>query len=538
MRSPTNVPPDETTVATLASPVDRLSAFGPSSLDECPRASIVSLELRVALIMGAICVASLTLLQLSRLTYVDPDIWHEMALAREALRQGSMPLTDSFAYTPTVYPMVHHEWGTGAVLYAATAAAGGAGLMLLKYALVVVTAGFCIAAARLRGARSTTILSLAPLAVLLTAIGMTTVRAQLFTLAALAIQLYLLERDRQGGRRWIWLWLPLYVVWLNLHAGFVVGVALFGCYLIEQACRRRPVGHLVAISLAMVLLVAATPYGLHYYPYLVHGVMLDRPLISEWAPLWQTGGSMLVVYAASLLLVIYAACVAGPRRLIGLLLVAVAAYAALRHTRHVSLYGVVWFAYMPSFIDLTPLGSSLGTLWRGRARFLACGAALISVVCVAQAIQGRPWLAILPSDVDALAAGQPTYPIGAVDYLAEHEFHGNVMVPFVEGGYVLWKLTPAAKVSIDGRYELCYQPGVLEENAAFYLALPGWRSTLTKYPTDIVLVPRSAPLAEKLAGEPGWHHVYQDDLYELYARAGFTLPPRDRRGEALVGQIP
>jgi len=538
MRSPTNVPPGEAPVATPTTPVDGVSACDTPSPAERSRTRSVSLELRTALIVGTLCVASLTLLQLSRLTYVDPDIWHEMALAREALRLGAMPLADSFAYTPTVYPMVHHEWGTGAVLYAVTAAAGGAGLMLLKYALVVVTAGFCVAEARLRGAKSTTILSLAPLAVLLTAIGLTTVRAQLFTLAALAIQLYLLERDRQGDRRWIWLWLPLYVVWLNLHAGFVVGVALFGCYLIEQACRRRPVGHLMAVGVAMVLLVAATPYGRHYYPYLVHGVLLDRPLISEWAPLWQTGGSTLVLYAASLMLLIYTVCVAGPRRLVGLLLVAVAAYAALRHTRHVSLYGVVWFAYMPSFIDSTPLGASLANIWRGRARIMASGAALVAVVCVVQSIPGRPWQAILPANADALAAGQPTYPIGAVDYLAEQKFHGNVMVPFVEGGYVLWKLTPAAKVSIDGRYELCYQPGVLEENAAFYQALPGWQSTLTKYPTDIVLVPRCAPLAEKLPGEPGWHRVYQDDLYELYARAGMTLPPRDRQGEVLLGKIP
>ena len=47
-------------------------------------------------------------------TFVDPDIWHEMALFREALALGYLPLADQFAYTPTVYPSVHHEWGTGA----------------------------------------------------------------------------------------------------------------------------------------------------------------------------------------------------------------------------------------------------------------------------------------------------------------------------------------------------------------------------------------------------------------------------------------
>lgn len=538
--------------AAAASEFDSISAGAVATLPDreiAPRSIVLSpsdgstlanaaRELRAALVAGALCVASLALLQLSRLTYVDPDIWHEMALAREALRQGAMPLADPFAYTPTVYPMVHHEWGTGAVLYAVTALAGGAGLMCLKYALVIVTAVACIATARKRGAQPTTIISLAPLAVLLAAIGLTTVRAQLFTLAALAVLLYLLERDRRGERRWICVWLPLYVVWLNLHAGFVVGVALFGCHLIEQACRRRPVGHLLAVGAAMALLVAATPYGLHYYPYLLHGVLLDRPLISEWAPLWQTGGSTLALYLVSLALVLYTVCTAGPRRLVGLLLVAVSAYAALRHTRHVSLYAVVWLAYVPSFVELTPLGTSLAMLWQRRARAIKVGAALIAIVCMVQSLGAKPWKAILPADREALSAGQPVYPIGAVDYLAQAGFRGNLMVPFVEGGYALWKLYPAAKVSLDGRYELCYQPGVLEENVDFYRAAKGWRTTLVKYPTDAVLVPRQAPLAAEMEGVPDWRRVYRDDLYDVYARDKLKLPSVDRRGATFVGAIP
>src|SRR5215467_9869298 len=41
---------------------------------------------------------------------VDVDIWHEMALIRESLRAGHLLTRDIFAYTPTVYPSIHHEW--------------------------------------------------------------------------------------------------------------------------------------------------------------------------------------------------------------------------------------------------------------------------------------------------------------------------------------------------------------------------------------------------------------------------------------------
>ena len=48
---------------------------------------------------------------------IDMDLFHEMALIREALALGRIPMEDVFAQTSTVSPVVHHEWGTGAVLY-------------------------------------------------------------------------------------------------------------------------------------------------------------------------------------------------------------------------------------------------------------------------------------------------------------------------------------------------------------------------------------------------------------------------------------
>ncbi len=48
-------------------------------------------------------------------TVVDLDLWHQMALVREGIRLGYFPLKDQFAYTPTIFPSVHHEWGSGAM---------------------------------------------------------------------------------------------------------------------------------------------------------------------------------------------------------------------------------------------------------------------------------------------------------------------------------------------------------------------------------------------------------------------------------------
>ena len=96
---------------------------------------------------------------------------------------------------------------------------------------------------RLRGAGTAVFLSVTTAVTLFSSYGFATIRAQMFTLLFLALMLCFLEIDQRGRRRWILLWLPLYVVWLNVHAGFVVGAGLMALHACEQIVRRRPFAH-------------------------------------------------------------------------------------------------------------------------------------------------------------------------------------------------------------------------------------------------------------------------------------------------------
>src|SRR5262249_45699789 len=142
---------------------------------------------------------------------------------------------------------------------------------------------------------------LAVLAIPMAWITLTLVRAQLYTVLALAILLACLESDRRGGRRWILPWLGLWVVGGNLHAGFVVGGVFLGVHALEQWWRRRPLPPLVATLGTMALLVAANPYGFSYYPYLAHALTMDRRLVVEWHPLWSAAPPAVAVTLLSML---------------------------------------------------------------------------------------------------------------------------------------------------------------------------------------------------------------------------------------------
>jgi hypothetical protein len=65
---------------------------------------------RWLIVAMAFFLISLSFLIASRRNGVDIDLFHQMCLARQFSEEGTFPMKDAFAYTPTVDPIVHHEW--------------------------------------------------------------------------------------------------------------------------------------------------------------------------------------------------------------------------------------------------------------------------------------------------------------------------------------------------------------------------------------------------------------------------------------------
>lgn len=493
---------------------------------------------------------------LTRSRTADLDMFHEMALIREALLLGYIPLADTFAYTPTVYPVVHHEWGTGAVLYliAVASGLGGPGIMGLWVSLVSGTAAFSFYAARLRGATRLTIGVLAPVAVLLIGPGLSAVRAHLFSFLFLAVLLALLEKERQGNRWWPAVWLPVYMLWVNMHGGFVVGAGLFAAYTLERflpivtkhglSTALRATRLLLAVGLAMGLLTLVNPYGWSYIPYLVHALGLERPLIEEWAPLWAAHieWELRVVFVVSLLLGIYAAAVASRRWPAGLLLIILSAWFAASSMRLAAIYAIVWISIVPAWLRFSELERVLERTVARLARPLG----VLAIVAATALIVGSMRRPLLQIEVPTTRqAHGPYYPAGATDYLQRNGFRGNLMTFFDVGAFVSWKLHPKVRVGMDSRYEVAYPPDALIENVRLYSGAHGWQEVLERYPTDAVLVHTGSRLDTLLASPSAqtssiWKAVYRDDGFTIYAgtERAASLPRIDLRGATPGGAFP
>jgi hypothetical protein len=505
-------------------------------LDRRPGGRAVSLAL--AWLFGAFFVE-----RLSTTTRFDPDGFHEMALFREWLRTGTLPLRDTFAFTPTIFPSVNHEWGAGALLYGITEALGAPGVMLWRW-LVSIAVAVVATRTALRRAPPVVVAFCAPIAILLGEVGFTTIRAGLYTMLFLALLLAAIDRDRDDPRAWRFLaiYLPVVALWVNVHGGWIIGVGAVGLHAAEQLLRRRPIRHLVVALAATPLLMALTPYGRLYYVGWWHTITFPPGEISEWSPLYKSSYVIgLTAYGMAVLFLLYALARRGPRALPGLAFVAAAAWVALRHERHVGLFALVWFCAAPGYLAGTPLGELLEQAVSGRraARALAAVSAVVGVALLLVALPRHPFRVRLPAQGSDIAAGSlVVYPAGAVAYLADHGFRGKLVTSFINGGFVIWKLHPAVRVSFDGRYAVAYEPQVLREDRTLHQARPGWREVVARYAPDAMLVKRDEPLDAALPDATGLERVYRDDAYDVWARPALGLPAVDRTGAVIATPFP
>jgi hypothetical protein len=473
--------------------------------------------------------------------WVDPDLWGHMAVGRETLRLGWPPLEDPFAYVPTIRPFVYHEWLSGVIFYAMLMGAGSWSLKAGTVALGLLALAVAALTARRLGASPPAIFVVTLTTLPSFAIGYVPIRPQAFTFLLFAVVLRILVEVDRGRPRAALLLPPLFLVWANLHGGFVAGLGVVLLFAVARTLAGRPPWRLVVAGGAAAVATLANPYGFQYWRYLWRALSMARPYIVEWLPVyhrllepvyWDTATLLRDALRLVFIGLTVLAVVAGrPRYWPGVLVLAATGYLGLRHLKHLPLLAIAGVAFVPP--HLAPLlARTLGSLRErlaGRRRLATAAATvaaalLVLLLAIDLAIL-TPWAPI----VSARA-----YPVEAVDFLRVNGIRGNLATPFDWGQYVLWKLHPAVKVSFDGRYETVYPEAVAADNFNFVRGEGDWRRLLTRYPTHMVLVARAHPVAPLMAVEPGWTLVHQDPISLLYLRAdrsaGPWRPPSTARG--------
>jgi hypothetical protein len=449
---------------------------------------------------------------------LDPDLWWHLRTGQWIAETGHIPHSDPFSFTRAGQSWVSHEWLSEVVFYELRERAGASGLIV--FSAIITTAGFMLLYFRCSGqphwaAAATALGALASAP----AWG---ARPQMFTFALTSLLLWLLERGQE--RPWLLLSIPaLFLLWLNLHAGFALGPALMLAYgfglLVEVAIgdtawgEARPVlTRLVLLVLGCLALVPLNPSGMQLYRYPFDTLRSSgmRSFIVEWfSPDFHKFRFLPFLVVLLLLLVVLSrnqvrlqARVLAPLLLTTLF--------ALDAVRHIPIFVLLAVPLIEAGVAASSSGAGIPMSRRApiRPMFNALAVVLMAGFALVR------WGALARSQATAEAQ---QFPERAVAALRSRAPGREVFAYYDWGGYTIYKLYPEFRVFIDGRADL-YGDDLLQQFQTAVQLRTGWRQVLDRWGVRAVLLPRQAALAQALVLDPKWHLEYRDAQAVLLIR--------------------
>jgi hypothetical protein len=460
----------------------------------------------------------LGLLAMAARNVTDPDVWWHLKTGQYIAEHKAVPHANPFSYTRAGQPWVAHEWLTELLLYEIQRVAGWGGLIVI-FAVVLCAAFFLF---YLRCGPAPYVAGLATLLAAWATVPVWGVRPQVVSLLLTSLWLLILERSESNSKL-LWWTLPLTLLWVNLHAGFALGLALSALFLagewMERALgwslpqRGRRLNTAALILVCNLLLVPLNPSGVRmfWYPIETLRSAAMQNYIAEWAsPNFHRAEywPCLLVVLGTFATLSWSSLKVRPR---DVLLLVVTLYAGLCSIRMIPLLVLIAIPLIAKRLGNWPLRNS-GTRHRhGEIRMVSHGVIVLAMTAfagihIARVVQRQP------------QAEAHDFPVGAVAFLATHAVPGAIFNHYDWGGYLIWKLYPSIPVFIDGRADL-YEKQLLDQFAETYQFRDDWQHTLQRWSVGTVLVPVDSALATGLRSAAGWAVAYEDAQAVVLTRA-------------------
>jgi hypothetical protein len=458
----------------------------------------------------------------------DGDFWWHLKAGEYILNTRSIPKTDFFSFTNYGRAWVAHEWLSEAIFYVIYSKFGF-NVLIVIFAVLTALA-FWIA---FRRSESHPLIggSAALLGVwtVLPTIG---VRPRVFTLLLSSVYLALLVRyARRGEGRHLWWLVPLMVLWVNLHGGFLIGLVLIGLTMVgipldawangEKLTSTSPqLKTLTMVLVGCMLAVLLNPHGIWIYkfPFEIFLSPIQQQTVNDWlSPNFHQSEAVPLIL---LILLTIAALALSPKRPrpSDLVFFLATLYMTLKSQRHMAILALVAVPMMADYLQNWVTAISAGRMFspvlsttsnlRRKTTFYAL-LFLLPLFAFAWKLNNTVFSAATQLAIDA--------PVKAVEYLQQNQITGNTLTdPNIWGGYLIWKM-PSNPVYIDGRIDM-YGDEFVKEYLNIVFGFIDWREPFQRYGVQIVIVSPKSALGTGLRSASDWQEVYKDEMAVVFRK--------------------
>jgi hypothetical protein len=311
----------------------------------------------------------------------------------------------------------------------------------------------------------------------------------------------------------------VFVIWINCHASFILGIVVAGVYLFssffnfeigslvarrwDPHCRRTLVGALIVSVVGLFL----NPGGIKQILYPFDTLMNMHILmanVQEWAPLQMTearGIGLMTVVVCCLLLAVMRQ---SELFLDELLLLAMGTWLAVGHLRMLIVFGM---------LAAPILSRQLANSWENYE--VEEDRIWPNAVMIAVSLLGV-FLAF-PNRQNLEKQVEAESPVKAVEFIKANHLSGPMMNDYTFGGYLIWA-APEYPVMMDGRTDVYEWSGFLGEFGKWATLQSDPSSLLEKYKVNFCLLTAQSPMIHILPLLHEWKMVYSDDNAVIFVR--------------------
>lgn len=469
------------------------------------------------LIVGLVVFGRLLVDRMSLL--VDPDTYLHIAAGNWILAHWALPVHDPFSHTMPGASWISSEWLAQTILAAVYDGFGWGGVIILTAASVALAATLLMHFLQQRLAPAAALIAAVAAAALLQAHALA--RPHVLALPLLVLWSGLLLGARDADRPPPLAALAVMVLWANLHASFMFGLAL-AAFLGGEAVLQAEAGRSrwlagrrwAAFLLAAVVAALLTPHGVAglVQPFRLSQMPALQTTFAEWlSPDFQKSPALEMWILGALLIGFGSGVRLPPTRLLLLLGLV---HVTLQHARHGDLLAIV-----APLALAAPLGRALADriAQQPPSRLLSWTSRLARPPGVAAAALTLALAVVLalPTALHPIERDDAETPAAALAAATRLGLSGPVFNSERFGGYLIFRGVPSF---IDGRVEMYGNDFLAKDYQAERGDAAALEELLARYHIAWTLLLPEAGAVGVLDRLAGWERVYADKRAVIHRR--------------------
>lgn len=454
----------------------------------------------------------------------DPDLGWHLKYGEYFFKNRAILRENIFSTDMANFQWANSSWVTDLISYVTFNSFGFLGLAVLAAAVITLTFYFFARGAKLDYFEKALIFPL--LLYFLAPLNSVSFKGQLLSLLFTGILVFLFKEYEEKKSKLIFLTIPLFILWSNIHGQFILGLGIFGLliilHLIKLILAKNKKDDIVnqgrtlsGVVILTAFAAAINPFGINVYLEASHHFGNPwQKYIAEWLPQEELSLDWWRQLAAGLLLF----------------------FGALFIILNGQLFGkltsfVVWPFFALSFLVrrylwttyylAIPLMQPMITFFKPESRGwqMISGTVIVLTFLMLSIFIDNPFDRVANMSWQSYCQKFQGCSDGAVKFIVEQKLNNNLLTFYNWGGWLIWRW-PEVKPSIDGRMHLWKN-----ENGysafAYYYPFEQDQADIDSSKYNVVLMTPEKPMYDRLVelvDEGEWRLAYKDDYAGVFVR--------------------